>query len=146
MSGHQPAPRPYGPTAQCHRRCRGQWWQRDWFSFPLHNPRGNAECPNCRESPRQIRSGECCRRGWWYQSARVPPAWPAPNNHFSFFSIYAVLAIGAVEGEGRHIDLEGFAVLVFHVIASHHESVGRGKRAARGILEILAELEGWLVT
>ena len=42
------------------------------------------------------------------------------------FSIHAVLVIGAVEGEGRYIHIEGFAMLVRHHVASHHEAIGRG--------------------
>ena len=56
------------------------------------------------------------------------PAVSAPrHSHFdplrtSFFSIELYLLMGAVQGEGGDLDVEAFAVPVFHLIAARHDA------------------------
>src|ERR1700730_11268345 len=55
------------------------------------------------------------------------------------------LAVGAVEREGRHVDLEPLAALADHLIAAGHEDRCGRQRHAAGLFEALARREHGLL-
>src|SRR5437660_12234157 len=65
-------------------------------------------------------------------SDRGPTASPSVQHPFAF---------GAVEREGRDVDLEPLAALADHLVASGHEARCGGKRHAGGIFKTLARRE-----
>src|SRR5260370_8504001 len=56
-------------------------------------------------------------------------------------SIQRPFAVGTVEREGRHVDLEPLAALAHHLVAAGHEARRGRKRHAAGIFEALARRE-----
>src|SRR5437763_13657962 len=61
-------------------------------------------------------------------------------------SVQHPFALGAIEREGRDVDLEPLAAFADHLIASGHEARCGGKRHAGGIFEALARREHGLFT
>src|ERR1700737_2100282 len=55
------------------------------------------------------------------------------------------LAVGTVEREGRHVDLEPLAALAYHLVAAGHEARRGRKRHAAGVFEALARREHGLL-
>src|SRR6266851_3278710 len=60
-------------------------------------------------------------------------------------SIQRPFAVGTVEREGRHVDLEPLAALAHHLVAAGHEARRGRKRHAAGIFEALARREHGLL-
>src|SRR6266478_5587024 len=65
----------------------------------------------------------------------------ATTSHHPTPSIERPLAVGTVERECRHVDLESLAALAHHLVAAGHEAGGGRKRDAAGVFEALAGRE-----